>query len=374
MLQKTHETTILTAAYAPENEWADRCRYWAAKANATPTRKRRERRTEPLVVSGHGLAVRVDKGCLIVKGGHTHYPAEASEQRFFKGGLDVPPRIVAVDGSGTLTLDALDWMAEQGIAFVRINYDGAQAVVMSPTGYAANPERITWQRETRDNPKRQLAFAIKTTKGKLQAALETLGYHLPKSDSQSAAIRITENALLEIAEAQSLSALLGIEGKAANAYWRAWHGIELRWKAKTRYPIPDEWRVFKSRSSILNNGKLKNLHASNPVNAMLNYAYAVLLTQMRIKAIAEGYDPMFGILHDQRTKRKEMSPSFALDLMEPLRPVVDRAVLKLISDETFSGADFQLQSDGVCRLNPELARMVATVAAQATSRPPQFGR
>jgi len=70
--------------------------------------------------------------------------------------------------------------------------------------------------------------------------------------------------------------------------------------------------------------------------------------------LRDGYDPMLGILHDQRHKDKDRTPSFALDLMEPLRPVVDRAVLKLISNETFSGADFQLQSDGVCRLNPEL--------------------
>ncbi len=48
-----------------------------------------------------------------------------------------------------------------------------------------------------------------------------------------------------------------------------------------------------------------------------------------------------------------------LDLMEPLRPVVDRAVLKLVREEKFTGADFVLQSDGVCRLNPELARVVA---------------
>jgi CRISP-associated protein Cas1 len=60
--------------------------------------------------------------------------------------------------------------------------------------------------------------------------------------------------------------------------------------------------------------------------------------------------------------KKRQAPSFALDLMEPLRPVVDRAVLKLIFEETFSGAHFQLQSDGVCRLNPELARRVAALA------------
>jgi CRISPR-associated protein Cas1 len=45
--------------------------------------------------------------------------------------------------------------------------------------------------------------------------------------------------------------------------------------------------------------------------------------------------------------------------MEPQRPVVDRAILKLIDQETFSGADFVLQTNGVCRLNPELTRRVA---------------
>ena len=110
---------------------------------------------------------------------------------------------------------------------------------------------------------------------------------------------------------------------------------------------------------------LKNLRASNPINAMLNYAYAVLLTDVRIKAIADGYDPMLGILHDQKAKKKELTPSFALDLMEPLRPVVDRAVLRLIREETFTGADFVLQSDGVCRLNPELARRMTQSVHQA---------
>lgn len=339
-------------------EWPDRCHHWAKKIDATPTRKRRERRTQPLVLTGHGLSLNVHKGCLLVKAGKTHYPAKAEEHRFFRGGLDVPSRIIAVDGSGALSLDALDWMAGQDIVFVRVNYDGSQSLVMSPTGYAANSDRVNWQRETRDNPKRQLEFAIATTSKKLEAALETARKHLPKSDKQSAAVRNTEMALRELPDVSSLSELLGIEGKAANAYWRGWHGIEIRWKAQTRYPIPDEWRQFRARSSVLTGVQLKNLRASNPINAMLNYAYTVLLSQMRVQALEEGYDPMLGILHAQRGRRKDTTPGFALDLMEPLRPVVDRAVLKLIAEETFSGADFQLQSDGVCRLNPELARVV----------------
>ena len=38
--------------------------------------------------------------------------------------------------------------------------------------------------------------------------------------------------------------------------------------------------------------------------------------------------------------------------MEPHRPVVDRGILKLIREEAFSGADFDLQSDGVVRVGP----------------------
>lgn len=54
--------------------------------------------------------------------------------------------------------------------------------------------------------------------------------------------------------------------------------------------------------------------------------------------------------------------------MEPLRPVVDAAILRFALGETFSGADFMLRPDGVCRLNPQLARRVAQIAAEACAK------
>jgi CRISPR-associated protein Cas1 len=44
--------------------------------------------------------------------------------------------------------------------------------------------------------------------------------------------------------------------------------------------------------------------------------------------------------------------------MEPERPRVDRAVLDFVKGYVFDPADFVIRSDGVCRLNPEMARMV----------------
>ena len=138
----------------------------------------------------------------------------------------------------------------------------------------------------------------------------------------------------------------------------------MKWKSTKAYPIPDEWRQFFSRSSLFKDRqRIGNRNATHPVNAMLNYVYGVLESRVRIEAIAEGYDPTIGIMHN---RNKPDWHSFVFDRLEPLRPVFDRTVLKLINNESFSGADFQIQSNGVVRLNPELARRLA-VGAFASS-------
>jgi CRISP-associated protein Cas1 len=44
--------------------------------------------------------------------------------------------------------------------------------------------------------------------------------------------------------------------------------------------------------------------------------------------------------------------------MEPLRPVVDKRLLEFVQRQTFTVGDFTHLSNGVCRLNPQLARNV----------------
>jgi CRISPR associated protein Cas1 len=59
------------------------------------------------------------------------------------------------------------------------------------------------------------------------------------------------------------------------------------------------------------------------------------------------------------------SSKFIFDLMEPERPRVDRAVLDFVKGQVFNPADFIICTNGVCRLNPEMARtVVAKVSAK----------
>jgi CRISPR/Cas system-associated endonuclease Cas1 len=97
-----------------------------------------------------------------------------------------------------------------------------------------------------------------------------------------------------------------------------------------------------------------NRNAAHPISAILNYAYAVLESEIRIKAIFEGYDPTIGIMHEGG----DGSSKFIFDLLEPERPKIDRAVLDFVKGHVFDPADFVIRADGVCRLNPEMARMV----------------
>lgn len=63
----------------------------------------------------------------------------------------------------------------------------------------------------------------------------------------------------------------------------------------------------------------------NPVNAALNYGYAILLSAFNREIAANGYLTQLGLFHDNVFN----SFNLASDLMEPFRPLVDRIVLTL---------------------------------------------
>jgi CRISP-associated protein Cas1 len=137
--------------------------------------------------------------------------------------------------------------------------------------------------------------------------------------------------------------------------------MPIRWKRLTRWAIPEDWHRVGQRQSL--NGtrtKGRNRHASHPVNALVNYAYAVLESQVRMQIVAEGLDPTIGYLHTSIPDRQAL----VLDLMEPRRPLVDRKGLEFVQEHTFHPADFTIRSDGVGRINPGMSRRFTQAATR----------
>jgi CRISPR-associated endonuclease Cas1 len=206
-----------------------------------------------------------------------------------------------------------------------------------------------------------LKIALKLISQKISNSIDTLGHAFPKSGSVDLAIKKLENEfnLLKRTPPKTVSQLMGVEGRVGYAYFNAWRTCQIKWKGTDRYPIPKDWYQIERRSSKLGTTSHPNRNATHPINAMLNYAYGVLESQVRMQVVAAGLDPTIGILHGNARGQHGL----VFDLMEPLRPVIDRNILEFVQSRTFHAADFTLGDNGNCRLNPELARNVVRVVA-----------
>ena len=66
-----------------------------------------------------------------------------------------------------------------------------------------------------------------------------------------------------------------------------------------------------------------------PINAALNYGYALLLSSVNREIVSRGYLTQEGICHHNDSNQFNLS----CDFMEPFRPIVDRIVFDNIEDE-----------------------------------------
>ena len=334
--------------------WAERARYWSEQTDPEveePVVYRRQER-KPLILAGHGLRLRIHRGSLVVTHGFTHYPQKAREQRYFPGDPKLPSRIVLLSTDGSISLDVARWLSEQHVPLVLLDYRGQVVSVLGTETTTADLELRRAQIEALSN-RRGLALASTLIYQKLSASLDTLAT-LPDSAAQESAIDRVASLRQHLREEppQTIDDLRLLEAWAAISYFAAWRTIRLRWKGTVKKPIPPEWRQVGMRQDVL---KRSNRNARHPVNAMLNYGYAVLESQVRIAIAETGLDPSIGYLHVCQPGRQAL----VYDLMEPGRPQVDQEVLNLVRSSVFTPRDFVIDSKGVCRLHPELAREVA---------------
>jgi CRISP-associated protein Cas1 len=124
-------------------------------------------------------------------------------------------------------------------------------------------------------------------------------------------------------DASDLDELLGIEGSAARFYFENFAGMI---KA-----------VDGSGSSPFDFERRNRRPPRDPVNALLSFAYSLLVKDLTIICHSIGFDPFIGFYHQPRFGR----PALALDLMEGFRPLVaDSSVLNALNTRMVAPNDF----------------------------------
>ena len=354
-------TALQVADYDGDDDdqtWAERGNYWQGLADppkGLPSLWER-RRSEPLVLSGHGVRLRIHHGALEIRHGTTHYPQSTRTQLLFPGDRRMPSRIVLLDVDGGVTFDVIEFLTHHDIPLLMLDYRGRPVSTIGGTPPPTDVKLRRAQLHAYDDG-RGLRIATDLVREKVRASERTLA-GLPTSDRVRHGIRRLSAISMALNDAPAdVDDLRMHEARAASAYFAAWLDQPVRWKGTDRRPVPAEWHRMPLRSSLLGTS---NRRASHPVNAIQNYAYTVLEAQVRRAILAAGLDPAIGYLHVPSLRRD----AFVFDAMEPLRPVVDAAVLGFLRTHTFTSADVMLTDKGVCRLHPQLARVAARLVPE----------
>lgn len=292
-----------------------------------------------LVADGYGISLRVLYGKLRVEDGIGPHRRSIAIDRAGSG----VERLVVLGKTGTITLEALAWLRAIGATLIQLSTNGDVLAHTVPFGYDGQPIRRAQALAVATGLDVEVARDLIARKLTGQRAnLLHLQGNLQGFDAARNALDRTD----------SIEQIRVCEAQAAALYWNAWSSVPIRLRGRDLPRVPARWTRYDSRASVLTNAPRA---ATNPVNALLNYTYALLESETRLALLGAGLDPTLGVLHaDQRNR-----DSFALDAMEPIRPDVDAFVLDLLEDRIFTSRDFVELPNGVCRVAAPLTHELA---------------
>jgi len=295
---------------------------------------------------GYGIQVRVDRGHLILEDG---IGASRRYARLARIGHGLE-RLIVIGSDGLVTLSALRWLTDQKAAFVMLERDGSVLAAVGPVRGADARLRRSQACAGESALGVDIARHLITLKliGQERVARDFL-----RDEATACAIATFRD---QLPSAKAFDDMRTLEARAGASYWIAWRAVRMQFPKRDASLVPEHWLTFGSRTSPLS-GFSPRL-AVNPMNAILNYLYAILEAETRLAITTMGLDPGMGFLHVDNERRD----SLACDLMEVVRPEVDAFLFDWVSRTPFRREWFFEQRNGNCRLMAEFAASLSETA------------
>lgn len=243
--------------------------------------------------------------------------AESSQAKIFETSQ------ICVFGNVQITTQALQEMCMRNIPVTLFSVGGWFYGMVHGMSHK-NVELRCRQYRAAANPSKCLAFAGEMVATKIKNCRTLLMRN--SSEVPESTITALQRLALRAKDCTTAESLLGIEGAAARAYFSQFSGMI---KARQDNGSQRHWGFDFDRRN--------RRPPTDPVNAMLSYAYAMLAKDFSIATLAVGFDPFLGFYHQPRYGR----PALALDLMEEFRPIIaDSVVLTVINNGVLEPDDF----------------------------------
>ena len=252
---------------------------------------------------------------------------------------------VIVMGNVHLTTPCLHELMWRGIPVTWHSYGGWFYGHTAGNGHK-NVELRTAQYRASFDEVTCLRFARGLVSAKIQNCRTLLRRNWKRAASSQPVLIDLKSDSRRPARATSLGELLGVEGTAAARYFRAFGAM-----------LQDD-RDDRSNAAFRFDFETRNRRPpTDPVNALLSFAYSLLVRSWTVVLAAVGFDPFRGLYHQPRYGR----PALALDLMEPFRPLIaDSVVVQAINNGEVRPADFKSVAGSVNLTPNGRRRFIAT--------------
>ncbi|MDE1870866.1 MAG: CRISPR-associated endonuclease Cas1 [Candidatus Micrarchaeota archaeon] len=291
----------------------------------------------PLLISGFGTNIKVDKRKLVITN-----KLDKMQIEFYPH--QIPYDSIIVDGhTGNITFEALRWLMKHDISVSMLNWNGELLSVALPKAPVSSKLRIMQYKMYLDEKERLKVAAtiIKEKVAKSFELLEKLSDYYNSIDMNKIK-NAFENENRLFGKIRANDELMTYEGRIADIYW-----VNITKIFDKLYP---EFRFEKRGNKTYSH----NVNASDEINALLNYGYAVLESEIRKDINAIGLDASIGFLHEIHSGRA----SLVCDAQELYRWLIDLSVIQLLEERKLKKSDFIVTENYHVRLKEHTAKLL----------------
>ena len=252
-----------------------------------------------------------------------------SHDKFERVPLSMIEKVVAI-GKPLVSCDVWHALAERNIPAVLLPGNNNKSPAYFAGSMSKNLNLRVLQHKALHDKSIKMTIARWLLDEKLEGQ-ECLLRSISRDAKITAICDLIKDRRMSLIEMNTANELMGQEGVAASLYFQALSKlIHNRWQFKGRNKRPPK----------------------DPVNALLSYTYVIAGSIVLHVVFKKGLDPSISFLHALHTNRENL----VMDIMEPLRPALDRFVLHLI-DNYLNTKSFINKGDDGCFLTKDARRI-----------------
>lgn len=266
-------------------------------------------------ISTHGTSLKRNHDSFVIQNNEqkSEWPAEKIDA-------------IIISANSVVSTQAIKLAMEKQIQMVFSNWSGRPFARVWTSTQGRATELRRWQylnQNTATGLEISIDIVTKKIKRQKKLLVEFRNNREKKFREVDEAISTIDDVLKKLRLEHNLTKdrLLGLEGWCAKQYFGAISAI-----------LPSKWR-FKERSQH---------PARDEFNAALNYIYGMAYSSVEKIIILSGLDPNAGFYHADSYGK----PTLSYDIMELVRPTVDKSLVSLFTKKMVRDDWFERQDDG----------------------------